>query len=461
MDERHEDVTDRTMVCTNGGTPGLRGVAAPSDLAPGASSFPVRGQFAMQSVRRHDRLAPTLQPSSTGSRPAPPRVRGPWGILPDLGWRGGLLVLAFWTTYGMVTTTGLFLSPLRQQTPAPLELVGYTFLGAYTWALFTFPLLALTRRFRLEREGRFAEGAGLAGLGILTALLVTILVSFLSSLFVVETREGYYAGWSGMWNLARNRFPTDLMIGFVILFAGIARDYFLRHQARQEEANLLRAQLVESRLAILRTQLNPHFLFNTLNALSALVATDPRGVRRMIARLSEILRYSLDEATEPEITLEEEARLVRRYLEIAEIRYQGRLETQVRVEDEVRDALVPNLVLQPLVENAMKHGIGRAAGRGQVEVVARREGGDLVLEVHDTGPGPSGSRFVARRPTHSGGIGLRHTRERLAQIYGDAGNLELLQRPEGGTIARLRIPYHTLPALPRPIRTEPVPEVAG
>lgn len=381
-------------------------------------------------------------PEVTADRP-----RQNFGLVPQLGWRGFVLIFAFWTAYGMVTTTGLFLSPLRQESPAPLELVGYTFLSAYTWALVTLPLLALTRHFPLDQGRRFTDAAALGILGVIVALMVTTLVSFVASQFVLETRDGYYSGASGMWNLARGQFPTDLMIAFVILFAGIARDYFLRHQARQEEANLLRTQLVEARLEVLQTQLNPHFLFNTLNALSALVAKDPKGVRRMIARLSELLRYSLDGATEPEISLEEEARLVRRYLEIAEIRYQGRLQTHVTIDPGVQDALVPNLILQPLVENAMKHGVGPAAGWGTVDITGRKDGEMVVLEVRDTGRGSSGVAPREKGPG-VGGLGLRHTRERLGQLYGSAGELELIEDPGGGTVARIRIPYHTLPTLP-------------
>jgi LytS/YehU family sensor histidine kinase len=164
-------------------------------------------------------------------------------------------------------------------------------------------------------------------------------------------------------NIVRFEFLDDFMIYLAVLGAAIARDYFRRYQARLEEtrrlsaeAVRLQAQLAGARLDALRSQLNPHFLFNTLNAVGALVERDPRGVRRMIARLSDLLRYNLDESHEQEITVEREADLLRRYMDIMEVRFQGRLETSIIIDDDVRAALVPNLVLQPLVENAFKHG---------------------------------------------------------------------------------------------------------
>jgi LytS/YehU family sensor histidine kinase len=212
-----------------------------------------------------------------------------------------------------------------------------------------------------------------------------------------------------------------------------------RLQAQSAE---LHAQLAEARLAMLRTRLNPHFLFNTLNAVSALVAKDPRGVRDMIALLSELLRHALTDTREQEIPLREELRLLRLYLEILEIRYQGQLHTVVAADGEAHDALVPNLILQPLVENAVKHAIDRAGGHGTIEVRARRAGDDLVLTVRDTGPGDD-----VAAPNDGTGVGLRLTRDRLSELYGAAYRLELEpvpnDGPKAGTIARVTLPYHT------------------
>src|SRR5690606_13258006 len=176
-------------------------------------------------------------------------------------------------------------------------------------------------------------------------------------------------------SVTRLSFLRDLIIYLAVLAAGIAREYFLRYQARQAEtvrlqahAAQLQAQLARARLEALRMQINPHFLFNTLHAVSSLVERDPRGVRRMIAHLSELLRSTLDGPGEQEVTLEKELGFLQRYMEIMRVRFQGRLEVEVDAGAEVLRALVPNLILQPVVENAIKHGTSRVLSTGRIMV---------------------------------------------------------------------------------------------
>ncbi|MDX1568777.1 MAG: histidine kinase [Longimicrobiales bacterium] len=382
-----------------------------------------------------------------------------------IGWQGILLILGFWTFFGVVMAASLFLSPLRQsEQAAPAALIIFTFLGAYTWAALTLPLFWLTRRLGLTRDGgtqRIVRIIGLLGFSLVLAIVVSTGLALISSIVLQDLLGGSLAGTEGIWSMARYRFLNDLLACHLVLTAGVARDYFLRYRARQAEATLLRAQLVEARLHVLRTQLNPHFLFNTLNAVATLVTTDPRGVRRMIARLSELLRYTLEGAAEPEIPLEQELEILGRYLEIMEIRFRDRLETEIDADPTLLDALVPNLILQPLVENAMKHGVSRSEGGGHVGVRARRDGDDLVLTVRDSGHeaakelagsfDESGEKVGADGESDSGasgftgGFGLRQTRERLDQLYGPGGRLRLATLPEGGAVAEVRIPFHRTP----------------
>ena len=194
---------------------------------------------------------------------------------------------------------------------------------------------------------------------------------------------------------------------------------------------------------MLRTQLNPHFLFNTLNAVAALVQTDPKGVRRMIALLSDMLRKTLDQASEPEVPLERELELLRLYLSIMEIRFRGRLDVRIAADPTVMEARVPHLILQPLVENSMKHGIGYGSDSGLLEIAASREGDELILTVRDSGPGSAiDGPSSGAGPSQGGGFGLRHTRERLQQSYGERGKLALTTTERGGTVAEVRLPYH-------------------
>lgn len=241
-------------------------------------------------------------------------------------------------------------------------------------------------------------------------------------------------------------FTDELVVYLVVLMAGFARNYYFQQKARQEEAERLEAraesletQLTEARLEALRMQLNPHFLFNTLHAVSTLVDRDPAGVRRMIARLSELLRHVLDEKAPQEVPLSEELTFLDGYFEIQSVRFQGRLDTEVDVPSSLYDAQVPNLILQPIVENAIKHGASQVRGVGRLAVRARREEEALVLTVEDNGPGVSEAQ--------EDGLGLRNVRARLQELYGDDQSLRLVTADDGGTQAVLRLPYHTSESL--------------
>ncbi|HEY0778884.1 MAG TPA: histidine kinase [Gemmatirosa sp.] len=241
-----------------------------------------------------------------------------------------------------------------------------------------------------------------------------------------------------------------------------ARREALLHAQREEAARreaTLQMQLAEARLDALRRQLDPHFLFNTLNAVSALVVRDPSGVRSMIARLSELLRFSFEGAERAEIPLREELALLDRYVEIMEVRFQGRLVVDRRVDAPVLDALVPTMVLQPLVENAIRHGVERRKGTGHVVVEACADGDTVMLRVTDDGPGPGAAgdepRTIEPRRTStpadaSGtarrGIGVANTVARLAHLYSDAASFTLTRGPDGGAVAEVRLPRRAVAA---------------
>lgn len=390
-------------------------------------------------------------PDPIRTRRPPGRVDPPVGSAdlaePDArplrpGVRTLLLIVGFWTLWGLSMAASLLLSPAPQQAGAPFDVVAFSLIGAYTWAALTLPLFSLTSRIDLESGRRVLSYVALLALALLLAVIVSAWVPLVSSLFLREFESGRYSGPGGLWNVARYRFSHDLLAALLVLAAGVARHYFLRYRARQEEASVLRAQLYESRLQVLRAQLNPHFLFNTLNAVAALVAEDPKGVRRMIARLSGLLRYTLEGASEAEIPVAKELEMIERYLEILEIRFQGRLETRITSEPSVAEALVPNLILQPLAENAIKHGVSLTSQRGRIRVDVRRDDQELVLSVTDTGAVDDRGSIASDRDG-PGGFGLRHTRDRLQQLYGSGGRLRLTPTVEGGMRAEVRLPFHT------------------
>lgn len=199
----------------------------------------------------------------------------------------------------------------------------------------------------------------------------------------------------------------------------------------------LQALLVSAELRRLRTQLNPHFLFNTLNAISELGYTDPEAADRTITQLSGLLRKSLDDSHQQEIALRDELDFLRRYLDIQQTLLRGRLQIEFEVADNTLNARVPGMILQPLVENAVTHGIGRS-GSGCLTLRARREHDVLVIEVEDNGWG----LVIAAPRSGREGIGIGNTRARLSYLYGELADLELNNRSGGGLTARLNIPFH-------------------
>jgi two-component system LytT family sensor kinase len=225
-----------------------------------------------------------------------------------------------------------------------------------------------------------------------------------------------------------------VVIYMAVVAVGIAVDYFRRYRQQQVAAERLRTEMVQAQLLALRSQLNPHFLFNALNSVISLMDRDVPAAQRMVARLGDLLRLSLS-ATETEVSLERELSLVKQYLEIERIRFGDRLTVTVDVPRELLELPVPNLVLQPLVENAIVHGVGPRPGPGRVTVQAHQMGDTLLLRVLDDGLG------LDRTDSNVGfGIGVGNTRARLAAIYGAAASLTLKEAEWGGCVAEIRLP---------------------
>ncbi|HHP7236922.1 sensor histidine kinase [Longibacter sp.] len=254
------------------------------------------------------------------------------------------------------------------------------------------------------------------------------------------------------------RFLWELVLYMTILSIGFARAYYVRLQDRRLQATELRADLTEARLQALRMQINPHFLFNTLNAIAGLVERDPKGVRTMVARLSALLRHTLDSSGRDEVPLSRELDVLNDYLAIMHVRFSDRLRVETDVDEEVRGALVPDLILQPLVENAIKHGISLRETPGTVRISALRSGPYLRLTVEDDGDGTGRTLSGDGLPDTSNGIGLRNVRERLERLYGENHRFSLRPSTTGGLAAQIWLPFHTEPvdvpdAPPRPLQT--------
>lgn len=227
--------------------------------------------------------------------------------------------------------------------------------------------------------------------------------------------------------------PWSVFLYFMVLGSLYAFTYYGEARERESQQARLAAQLAEARLGALRMQLNPHFLFNSLNAITVLVRDrNTRDASRMLELLSGVLRQVLQSEKRQEVTLDEELGFIEQYLTIEQVRFSDRLRVRWTIEPALRDALVPAFILQPLVENAVRHGAMKLSEEGTIEVAAAEAGGDLVLSVRDDGPG--------YRPASGTGVGLANTRARLETLYGEAGRLRVEGAEGGGTVAAVRFP---------------------
>lgn len=337
------------------------------------------------------------------------------------------IIFAFWTFLAILSSVNWILDP-RGPGFRPIDPTGpiaVSFIESWTWAALTPLIFRLSTRLSLQRV------ALLFVAGVAISIGVFLIVTFAREVLFAPPRHRPYRG---ITELGRLRFVPQLLFFIAIASAGFAREYFLRDREREQHSVQLQAQLAEARLDALRMQINPHFLFNTLHAISAMVDRDPAGVRKMIARLSELLRTTTDSRAADEVSLRQELQYLDRYIEIMEIRFRGRLRVERHIDDSTLAACVPNLILQPLVENALEHGASRAVGEGLVEISSRREGDRLILRVRDNGPGVAVS---------TEGIGLGNTRARLAQLYGDRAGVTLTTGEDGGAVAEITLPYRT------------------
>jgi hypothetical protein len=221
------------------------------------------------------------------------------------------------------------------------------------------------------------------------------------------------------------------VVGFLHFFY-----FYRRHRERELMTSKLETQMIRIQLQSLRSQLHPHFLFNALNTISAYVKKDPDTAIKMTARLSDLLRLTLDTRPHLEIPLQEELKIVNNYLEIEKLRFSDRMEVKIDIEEGVKNTLVPAMLLQPLAENAVRHGISRKIGRGTITISAHQQKGKLLLIVGDDGPGKK-----ENQENSSNGIGLKNIRERLNILYGDKSLMVIDQKDNQGFLVKIILPY--------------------
>jgi two-component system LytT family sensor kinase len=291
----------------------------------------------------------------------------------------------------------------------------------WVWALLT-PLVAwLARRFPLDRRWPWSNAAIHLCAGAALAIVKT-----------AATRAVF--GWlTGIWTYW---LVSTFALEFFVYASLVAATHGLGYYRRSREREQIEARLAETRLQLLGMQLQPHFLFNTLNTIAELVHDDPDGADYMIAGLSDLLRRSLDLGSTQEIPLDMELDLLSRYLGIQQARFGERLQVHTNIGDDARGAVVPVLLLQPLVENAIRYGLAQRLASGRIDIAVGRAGRKLIITVTDDGPGAAGGAAVRNER-----LGLGNTRARLETLYGGEQRLELTDAPGGGARVSLEIPY--------------------
>jgi len=232
----------------------------------------------------------------------------------------------------------------------------------------------------------------------------------------------------------------SVTIYWIVLIVSQATEYYKKYRARELQASQLEARLAQARLQVLKMQLHPHFLFNTLNAISELIYRDPDSAEKMITDLSELLRLSFNNLETQEVPLRQELDFLQKYLEIEQMRFNDRLTVQMNIDDSAYDAAVPNMILQPLVENAIKHGLGPRSEGGRIDIAAVRSNGSLELSVSDDGLGLPTENVA----DISLGVGLSNTQLRLKHLYGDKHKFEMLAEKPTGLKINMTIPFRNI-----------------
>jgi two-component system, LytTR family, sensor kinase len=360
--------------------------------------------------------------------------------------RWALIIFSAWTLYGLLFGLQAYISSSLVGRPLPLWIaLGTPLSCSYAWALLTPGVIALTHRFPMEPK-RYLRSIPTHLTAALLFSPIQLAIYVLVQKHILGTQYDTPTVWDAYKNIWVFEFSANLIrYGLVVV---ITQTYFnyQRYRERQTraaqlelEASQMETELARAQLSALKAQLHPHFLFNTLNSISVLMHENVTAAEQTLIRLSDLLRLTLATADTNEVPVAQEMEFLRRYVEIEQTRFQDRLQVHTQVAPEALEAQVPSLILQPLVENAIHHGISTQAEGGRIDVrVMRRD--DLVeLLISDDGPGIGEDA----PKTSNGGVGLANTRARLQKLYGGRHTFTLSQAPQGGLQVTITIPFHT------------------
>ncbi len=355
------------------------------------------------------------------------------------------LIWSVWTVMAFFMATQVYMLYLHEEQPVPFRRALFVEgVGSFLWALSTPFVLWLARRFQIERNNwrRRVPLQFAMGLGLISTLMTIDYVVYMLGTGRPENLTLIKVVQFLIYNVDRY-----LLTYSVIVLSSHAFNYYKSFRKGELNAAKLRTQLAQAQLEALKMQLHPHFLFNTLHSISALLHKDVDAARTMISRLGDFLRMTLENSGTQEISLQQEMEFLNGYLEIERIRFQDRLTTNVSIDPSVLDVRVPNLILQPIVENAMRHAIATNSNLGRIEITAIPRNGMLRIEVKDNGPGVQVAAVSGSSMKQ--GVGLANTRARLERLYGSNHRFELSNDPTGGFVVMLEIPRVSEMTLPK------------
>jgi signal transduction histidine kinase len=364
--------------------------------------------------------------------------------------------------FGVATVLGIFsafqaynyVSLFTEREPSFPHLLALNITYWYAWAVLVPGILWTARRYPFERH-TWRRAAGVHTIGVIVFTFAHAVLTVSARVQIAKTMAVPATSWLVEFQrLFFLNFDWEMMTYWAIVGLSHAMEFHRESKERSLAAAQLQTRLAEAQLQALQSQLHPHFLFNTLHTISALMHRDAEAADAMLARLSDLLRLTLDRVGLQEIALKEELEFLEKYLEIERTRFGDRLSVQLDIEPETLDAQVPNLLLQPLVENAIRHGIAPTVGGGRLEIVSRRKGGRLWLVIRDNGQGLSEAKLSA---FNTKGVGLANTRSRLQHLYGDKHHFEFQEPPDGGLAVTIAIPFEsaTEPSHDTPVESAP------
>lgn len=362
------------------------------------------------------------------------------GLLGLSGWRKRIFWFSFWTLLGLLHSIRHFFS-IPGTARAGLnywETLLWSLNEWYLWGLLSIAIVFISKKIIASHKSWVLSISKNIIASVIIGSVHVVLFTMLGRAISLLFRDPYpvipclavFVGPLGV------RLFYSMMVYTLIASVIYAINFYKYSQSQEQRAVRIESRLVQAQLDSLKMQLHPHFLFNTLNTITALIPENPDSAEAMITRLGDLLRLALDNQDIQKVPLHQELEFLDRYLDIQKMRFEDRLKITRSISPDTMNALIPSLILQPIAENAIRHGISRQPDGGELSLEIRRENQQLVIQVGNTGP-------KIETPPIKGnqGRGMANTRERLAQLYGDSAELTLRILPEGGAVARLSIPY--------------------